>query len=514
MGTRQAAIYCRVSTDGQEDNASLATQEAACRAYASERGYSVAEAYTDVHSGYELWERPKLTILREGMRRGEFDAIICHALDRLSRKQVHTAILTDECDRARVALLFVTEEFEKSAIGEFLRSAKAFAAELEREKFKERSQRGKRARVESGQLMPGPRPLYGYQFRDAERTGYDHDPTTAPIVRRIFAAAADGVPTRRIALTLMAEGVPSPGGVVTWHHRTVLNILGNRAYTGEAAGLRWQVTRAGGKQTKTTRPTEQQIPLPAGVVPPLVDLRTFEAVQERLRRNKEAASRNNGDPKAALLRGGIAKCGICGCNMRVAHRPSRGRSMPLYVCNRGATSMDCARPSISAKNLDAEVWGSLAAFLQRRDVVQFYRDQFERDDGLADDLATVERMLADLDRKRANLTRSLALFDNQEDAAPVAAEIAQLGKRRAGIVTERDGLLARQAQQVASMETLRSIEEWCRVVAENLPHLDYDQRRTVLEDLGVCVRVFPRGETRRWAFDGNAARVIAGSTST
>src|SRR5687767_11700304 len=82
---QRAVIYCRVSSTGQEDNSSLQTQEEQCRTYAAERGWSVVSTYREVHSGAELFERPQLTLLREAMRRHEFDVLLVHALDRLSR---------------------------------------------------------------------------------------------------------------------------------------------------------------------------------------------------------------------------------------------------------------------------------------------------------------------------------------------------------------------------------------------------------------------------------------------
>src|SRR4051812_12818813 len=98
---KRAAIYVRVSTDSQEENSSLGTQEAACRRYAEERGYEVAAVYRDVHSGFDLWERPQMTILRDQVRRRAIDAVISYALDRLSRKQSHVAMVAEECEHAR-----------------------------------------------------------------------------------------------------------------------------------------------------------------------------------------------------------------------------------------------------------------------------------------------------------------------------------------------------------------------------------------------------------------------------
>ena len=69
----RAAIYVRVSSLQQStDGTSLATQEAACRAYAIEQGYTVAEelVFSEVHTGSEMWERPQLTALRDAIRDG------------------------------------------------------------------------------------------------------------------------------------------------------------------------------------------------------------------------------------------------------------------------------------------------------------------------------------------------------------------------------------------------------------------------------------------------------------
>src|SRR5438270_915396 len=68
----RAATYVRVSTTSQEtDGTSLGTQEAACRRYAEEHGLAVDESavYREIHTGGQIWERPELTRLREGIIR-------------------------------------------------------------------------------------------------------------------------------------------------------------------------------------------------------------------------------------------------------------------------------------------------------------------------------------------------------------------------------------------------------------------------------------------------------------
>lgn len=511
--TRRIAIYCRVSTDGQEDNTSLETQETACRNYARQHGYSIVTVKQDVFSGYALYERPGLTVLRELARQGTIDGILTYALDRLSRKQTHVAILDEECEQLGVSLLFVTESFENNAVGRFVRSVKGFAAELEREKIMERTIRGKRARAQSGRLTPGPRPLYGYRFTDAARSAYEHDPDTAPIVQQIFTLALDGVPLRAIGAGLQAHGVLSPSGASVWYPTTVRNIVNNPAYTGKATAFKWRTEKVSGKpsRTKTARAEGDCITLPDGVVPPLVDQATFDGVRERLRRNQAAAARNIHDPEVALLRAGIAVCGICGRNMRVAHRASRGTKLPLYVCNSNAKAdaRQCPGGAITVQALDTAVWDHVSGILQHPDLVRKHADGARLEDTTTSDLATVDRTIANVEKQRSNLTRKLAFFEDDSAAAPLIAEITRLGKEQQELVGEREILLTRQQRQHDALATLDRLEDWCRTVGENLLTLTYAEKRLAMEELGVRVRVWGQkhqGEAgERWLIDVDPA---------
>jgi site-specific DNA recombinase len=185
-------IYCRVSSSGQEDGYSLDTQEERARAWAEQRGYEVASVAHEVKSGGDRI-RPALNRIIDALAPG--DIVLAYALDRFSRDQVHTVVFIDRIERAGASLQLVTEDFEKSATGKFLRNAKSFAAGLELEKIAERTQRGRRARVASGKPIAGPKPAYGYVW-NADKSRYLLDPETAPIARQIFDWALDGVTLR------------------------------------------------------------------------------------------------------------------------------------------------------------------------------------------------------------------------------------------------------------------------------------------------------------------------------
>jgi len=181
----RAAIYVRVSSPGQEqDGTSLETQEARCRQYATDHGLTVDEAhvYREVFSGAVLHDRPQMSTLRQIARDGRNDVVVSWAVDRLSRNQAHLYIVAEELEDSGVRLEFVTEVVEDSAVGKFLRSAKAFAAEVEREKFRERAMTGKVARVQSGKLMHGKTPLYGYDWSDDSKGRLTVNPVQAGVV--------------------------------------------------------------------------------------------------------------------------------------------------------------------------------------------------------------------------------------------------------------------------------------------------------------------------------------------
>jgi site-specific DNA recombinase len=120
--------------------------------------------------------------------------------------------VAEEFDECGARLEFVTESFEDSAVGRVIRSAEAFAAEVEHEKIKERTMRGRLARAQSGKLIPGWKPLYGYQWADEGKTRYVVNAVAEPVVRRIFSETRAGVARRELARRLTRDGIPTPSG--------------------------------------------------------------------------------------------------------------------------------------------------------------------------------------------------------------------------------------------------------------------------------------------------------------
>jgi site-specific DNA recombinase len=479
--TPRAAIYTRVSTTAQgEDGSSLATQEAACRAYAAERGYTVlpSDVYREVHTGTELWERPSLAELRDAIRRRAVDVVIAFAIDRLSRDPVHLGVILSEADHKGVTIAFVSEPFDDSPEGALIRFVRGYAARIEHEKIRERAIRGRRARAESGRLIPASRPLYGYQW-DAETRGrYVPNPATAPVVQRIFRRACEGASLRQIARELDELGIPTPTGIAHWRRTTIHRMLKEPLYTGVATAWRGEIA------------------LPEGTVTPLVDLSDWDTVQARLRMNQE---RNSGrpakDPERALLRGGLARCAVCERSLSVA-TVNGGLS---YIC----TARDeCAGiPSCRVDKLDAAMWNHALAILQRDDIIAEAVEALRTQDPTISDMQALERHVADATRERENFLASIGAASDPDTIALLTQHVERISATLRQLAREREDIDVRRAQWEAAQSALDDLIVWRRRVAANAQTVDYAGRRIALQTLGLTAYVNPVGIEPRIAVE-------------
>ena len=500
-GPTRAAVYCRVSSAGQEDNSSLATQEASCRAYATDRGWTVAAVYREVHTGAELFERPELTRLRETMRGGAFDVLIVHALDRLSRKQTHQGLVLSEAEHAGVAWHSATEAIDDSPQGQILRAVIGGMAEMERLKIAERTQRGIRARASSGKPLPGPRPLFGYRWGDAAKSHLTVDPIAAPVVQRIYADFLGGQTLRSISRTLTLDGIATPTGKLTlWPIPTISAILKNPAYTGRAVAFRYSAERIRGGGTRVTvRSPEDHLVLPDGTIPAIVSAAEHDAALARLALNQAAASRNNTDPESTLLRGGVVRCGSCSSPMSVKHPSANHAHATVYRCSGvNRDRFGCPGVSITAAPLDAAVWSRVTEVLLQPDVIAREVKRRRAVSTIASDLDVIDRRLAAIDRQRQNLVRSLAMVDDEDSARLMTQELSTLSGQHKQLEAERAGRVVQQTDEVAENANLSSLADWCTRAAGNLATLTYSERRTILEVLGVGVRIWKTDHDHRW----------------
>ncbi len=512
----RCAVYCRVSSAIQEDGSSLETQEASCRAFAADRGWDVIDVYRDVFTGAELFDRPQLSRLRETVRSHEVDVVIAHALDRLTRNQAHLGVILSEADYAGVSIELVTERLEDTPEGRLLQSVRGFVAEVERLKIAERTVRGRRARAEAGKMLPGKAAPYGYRWRGPDKAALEVDPIDGPVVERIFREVAQGGTIRGIALRLSAEGILTPSGLDRWSPSTLYTILTRRAYLGEAVAWRYGSEKLkGGRYRILRRPESEQIALPAGTIPQLIEPSMFDAVQLLLARHREQAVRNNRNPEATLLRGGYARCAYCGTSLNVT--TSQGLIYYRHS-NRALDRYDCPPVKIKAERLDGDVWQRVRAVLTDPTVIAEELGRLGENDPTIADIAAIDHRLNEVDRRQVNLVRRLAMIDDEDTTVLIAVEVTALASQKRELKTERSALEMRSTSRQATQAKLEGLEAWCRRVSTNLDTLGYGDRRQVLDALGVQVRLYHSSHDIRYEItaslplDGRDAPIVSTAT--
>jgi DNA invertase Pin-like site-specific DNA recombinase len=151
-----AALYARVSTSNQEEEATIDSQVAAIESYIQQRGYEFpAECYflDKAVSGARL-ERPALDRLRHLAADGVFSVVVCYSPDRLSRHYPHQWVVVDELQRQGVRVEFVNQpDLGDHPQAQLLLGMQGLFAEYERIMIKERLRLGRLYKLRTGQLM-------------------------------------------------------------------------------------------------------------------------------------------------------------------------------------------------------------------------------------------------------------------------------------------------------------------------------------------------------------------------
>ena len=228
----------------QQDGHSLDTQVAVMLARAQELGWRIRRehVFRETFSGEEIFERPALTRLRGAVASGEVEGVTFYHPDRFARSPVWIELIFREMIHFRARVAFVQGGPGLGADtpdGYVLRSLKGYAAQTELNQHKERTARGKAARLGNGRcLVPcGRGPLYGCRFADVEvqdmhgkvtkiipKARYVVHEEEAEVVCQIFAWILAGWTTRAITRELTRRRIP-PQRSDAWSRSTICKML-------------------------------------------------------------------------------------------------------------------------------------------------------------------------------------------------------------------------------------------------------------------------------------------------
>lgn len=486
-------IYCRISTDPQEENTSLDEQERCGREYCAANGLTVGLVHREIWSGYQYREREKLALMRERYREGKIQGVVFRTLDRLSRNQTHVAILFEECEHYGITLHCVKEKVDDTPMGKFVRMVLAFVAEVEREKIMDRTMTGRINMAKKGEFKEGPKNLYGYKWHDEQVKDYRIIDEPAAAVCLWLHKQFDAGKGPRALLREVVSKDPNR----KWTRGAIHKILSDPRRT----GINGQAfTR---HKTDAHKPFEV-VDLPDGTYPEIIPPELFARNQERLNFNRAEASRQCKEPERFLLRAGYIKCDICKGTMFV--NAGKSRKAPIYFCSDNGHSN-----TVNAEQIDSIVWDYM---VRLADDIQL----IERAIQLTLNSASAQHEVAAIEN---SIVSSLGLINQYTEDLANAALKGQARDVILGLLSDEYQSLQTKQQEKAYVEAgmvdaehlrleAEKILDWCKTVKEARHELSYKEKRDFLRLLGIKVFIGKsdkRSEDLIWRIEASLPEV-------
>jgi site-specific DNA recombinase len=528
-----AAIYARKSTEQSgvsDDQKSIARQVEHARAYASRKGWIVADEHVYVDdgiSGAEFANRPGFLRLMNGVKpRPAFHVLVMSEESRLGREAIETAYALKQLVTCGVRVFFYLEDRERtldSPTDKIMLSLTAFADELERDKARLRVTDAMVRKARAGHSCGAP--CFGYDNveivgADGRRSHVERrvNDAQAAVVRRIFDLCASGTGYTRIAKLLNGEHAPAPrpkrDQVAGWAPSSVKEILDRRLYLGEVVWNRTKKRDKWGQQRQQDRPEADWIRTSAPTLR-IVSDQQWHAVHTRLDSIRGQLLVATGgrlgarrrDIESRYLLSGFARCGVCGGSLGVvsgSHSSARGHLYGCLAYLKRGTSVCGNGLRLPLARVDAAVLKTLAGDVLRPAVVMAIVDgvlEELKPSSRSDDLQRWRADLEKIDRGVANLGRAIA---DGGEFAPLLDQLRGARARRdelTALVAELERTDVRQFDRRAIEHSVhRHLETWQALLTTT--HVE-DGRQLLREVLAGPLRFTP--DERTYRFEGCAA---------
>jgi site-specific DNA recombinase len=493
----KVAAYARVSTQRQAQDHTIAQQIERLQARVQSEGWTLETSHVYRDEGYSgaRIDRPALDRMRDAAERGEFQAVLITAPDRLARRFVHQVLLLEELAQLGCPVIFLEHPISQDPNDQLLLQIRGAVAEYERALIADRTRRGRLAKLRSGQLLPWVNTPYGYRCdpehpRDPARLRIEE--TEASVVRQMFAwYTAEGLSMHAIAARLTRLQMPTSRGGSHWHPATVKGILSNAVSAGTAYGnrddevepMRWRGGRSAAERQRhhtRHRPHDEWI---AVDVPPIVSRESFAQVQA-LRPLRQAESRRNNTRRDYLVRARVS-CAVCG--LAASGRPRGAHT--YYSCNGHLSRVQTGRPqlcrvrAIRVDRLDPMVWDDVCRLLSTPEIITEALRWASAGELVQDDR---DVRLQHLQQARRRAEHQLERLVDAFTAEGITLD--ELKTRRAvlqdriqGLVQQERDLHAQHQQHLRLADLCANINALCESLQAGLHTLDFARRRRIVE---------------------------------
>lgn len=343
---KKVAAYARVSTYNDEQLNSLEAQKDYYEKKIEEDpSWVLVGIYVDEGiTGTSYRHRAEFQRMIEDCKQGKIDMVLTKSVSRFARNTVDALNVIRELKEIGVGVFFERENvWTLDSKGEFLITLLTSLAQEEARSISENTAWGLRKRFADGKYSVGYKSFLGYN------AGFEINEEQAVFVRLIFRMYIQGYSTYKISQLLQRWEVRSPTGKDKWHPSSVLSILENEKYKGDAL---LQKTFTVDFLTKKSKKNEGELPqyyVHEGHEP-IVDEVVFDYTQTLISsRASSGREKYSGiTPASSLLR-----CGVCGAwyGPKPEHSNDKYRKIVMMCRNRFKTPFYCKNTRILQSKL-------------------------------------------------------------------------------------------------------------------------------------------------------------------
>lgn len=340
-------IYARYSSSGQREE-SIEGQLRDCHAYAEKYGIRIVEEYCDRALTGTSDKRPRFQKMIRDSAKGQFSVVITWKNDRFARSRYDSAIYKAKLKQNGVRVLYAKEYIPDGPEGIILESVMEGFAEYYSANLSQNVKRGNYDSALKRQTLG--QQVFGLRRGPDKR--FEHDPATAPIVKRIFEEYAAGKSAKEIYTELNNEGFHTSRGN-RFNKSSIRRILQNEKYIGvyEYGEIRDE-----------------------NGIPPIVDRALFEKVQEMVEKNHESPAAKKAD--GGFLLTSKLFCGECGKPMTGDSGTSKtGKVYSYYTCV-GRRAKLCTKERAQKDWIEDVVVTKLAEIVNSDEMVNEIADRF------------------------------------------------------------------------------------------------------------------------------------------
>lgn len=494
--TRMAA-YCRVSTDSAEQKTSYETQKQVYTdMIARRKDWTMVGIYADEGiSGTRADKRPEFNKMIKDCLAGKIDYIITKSVSRFARNTVECLEFVRMLKARNIGILFEEQNIDTlKCDSELYLVIYAGFAQSESESMSKNITWAFRKNFEEGKVVINYKRMVGY------RKGEDGKPEIVPeeaeIVRNIFEWFLAGRTPREIVAMLQADGVQTKCGKVKWQVSTILRILKNEKFCGDAI-LQKTVTLDCISKTHKKNTGEAPMYYVHNNHDPIISRETFNKAQEELlRRNAlKPATSSTVTAQGRYSRYALSEilhCDECGSRYKRCTWTSSGEKQIVWRCvNRLQFGKKYCKssPTIGEDILHQAIVRAINRFNQENETTYRLLMKASLSDALGiggsnEEMELLTRRIDSLNKKMMALVSEAvaegqSIDDNEGEFKEISDEIAQLNNR----VSATKELMTNDENAKNRLESINAkVEELKDGITE------YDD--TIVRQMIECIKVY------------------------